>query len=218
MGGYNSGRRDGKRTTDDMHILDIRKIQRAGLLKPGCSFSWQWTRGGNKIAAIDMRTESDRVQLIYRSRVNGDEWQDMNYPVFLDWTGCHYGGQRAWWRCPAVGCGRRVAVLYGGKVYACRHCHKLTYSTQRKLADDRATSKADKIRKRLGWDAGILNLPGGKPKGMHWRTFARLQAAHDAHVDQAMAGMTAKLGIAMARLEGVKYNADQFEARVARGV
>ena len=34
MGGYNSGRRDGKRT-DDMHVFDIRKIQRAGLLKPG---------------------------------------------------------------------------------------------------------------------------------------------------------------------------------------
>jgi len=97
--------------------------------------------------------------------------------------------------------------------YACRHCHKLAYSTQRKLADDWATSKADRIRKRLGWDAGILNLPGGKPKGMHWRTFARLQAAHNAHVEQAMAGMTAKLGIAMARLEGIKYNAAQFGQR-----
>ena len=32
MGGYSSGRRGGKSTTDDMHVLDIRKIQRAGLL------------------------------------------------------------------------------------------------------------------------------------------------------------------------------------------
>ena len=29
MGGYNSGRHGGKRTTDDMHPLDIRKINRA---------------------------------------------------------------------------------------------------------------------------------------------------------------------------------------------
>ena len=200
MGGYNSGRHGGKRTTDDMHILDIRKIQRAGLLKPGRSFSWQWTRGGNKIAAIDMRADTDRVTLIYRSRSNGDEWQDMNYPVRLAWTPCNYGGQRAWLLCPAVGCGRRVAVLYGGRVYACRHCHKLAYSTQRQQADDRATSKADRIRKRLGWDAGILNLPGGKPKGMHWRTFERLQAAHDAHTNQALAGMAAKLGMLRGRL------------------
>ena len=205
MGGHSSGRHGGKRTNNDMHVLDIREIASAGLLKPGCSFSRQWTRGGEKIASIGLRTETDRVVLNYRSRSNGDEWQDMNYPVYLAWSGCNYGGQRAWWLCPAVGCGRRVAVLYGGKVYACRHCHKLAYSTQRQQADDRATGKADKIRNRLGWDAGILNLPGGKPKGMHWRTFARLQAAHNAHAEQAMAGMTAKLGIAMARLKAFQW-------------
>lgn len=31
MGGYSSGRHGGKRTTNDMHVLDIRKIARAGL-------------------------------------------------------------------------------------------------------------------------------------------------------------------------------------------
>ena len=94
-------------------------------------------------------------------------------------------------------------MLYGGKVYACRHCHKLAYQTQREQAHDRAGSQADRIRKRLGWDAGILNMPGGKPKGMHWRTFERLQAAHDAHTNQALAGMEAKLGLAKGRLEGI---------------
>ena len=102
-----------------------------------------------------------------------------------------------------MGCGRRVAVLYGGKVYACRHCHKLAYQTQREQPHDRAGSRADRIRKRLGWGAGILNMPGGKPKGKHWRTFERLQAAHDAHTNQALAGMAAKLGLAMGRLEGI---------------
>ncbi len=204
MGGYSSGRHGGKRTTNDMLALDIRKIQRAGRLTPGQSFGWQWTRGGDQIASINMRTATDRVTLVYRSRSNGDDWQDMNYPVRLTWTACNYGGYRAWWLCPAVGCGRRVAVLYGGKVYACRHCHKLAYQTQREQAHDRASSRANTIRKRLGWDAGILNLPGGKPKGMHWRTFERLQAAHDAHTNQALAGMTAKLGLAMGRLEAIQ--------------
>jgi hypothetical protein len=45
---------------------------------------------------------------------------------------------------------------------------------------------------------------------MHWRTFDSLQAAHDAHVNQALAGMAAKLGMAMARLEGVKLRAARF--------
>ena len=57
MGGFGSGRQGGKRTTGDMLPLDIRKIQRAGLLMPGRSFGWQWTRGGEKIAAIKLRTD-----------------------------------------------------------------------------------------------------------------------------------------------------------------
>lgn len=118
----------------------------------------------------------------------------------MTWTPCNYGGQRAWWICPAVGCGRRVALLYGGKVYACRHCHRLAYSTQRERSHDRACSMADKLRDRLGWQAGILNDHGGKPKGMHWQTFQRLQARHDDLVNQSLAGMAAKLGILRGRL------------------
>ena len=59
-----------------------------------------------------------------------------------------------------------MAVQYGGKVYACRHFHKLAYQTQREQAHDRAGSRSDTIRKRLGWDAGILNGNGNKPKGI----------------------------------------------------
>ena len=198
MGGFGSGRHGGKSTTSDMHVLDIRKIARAGRLTPGQSFGWQWTCNGEKIAAINMKTETDRVMLDYRTRDRGGEWQAMNYPVRLSWTPCTYGGQRAWWLCPAAGCGRRVAVLYGGKVYACRHCHQLAYRTQREQPHDRAGSKADKLRDRLQWDAGILNSNGGKPKGMHWATFERLEAQHDVLVNQKFAGIMAKFGRARA--------------------
>ena len=100
-------------------------------------------------------------------------------------------------------CGRRVAVLYGGAVFACRHCHKLAYNGQWETPDDRATRRANKLRDRLGWEAGILNGAGDKPKGMHWQTFWRMQASHDAHVMQALAGMSAKLGLTMARLDRI---------------
>lgn len=192
MGGFGSGRQGGKSVTGDMFALDIRKIQRAGHLQAGQYFNWQWTRGGEPVANINIQTGTDKVTLIYKSRSNGGEWQDMNYPVYLSWTPCTYGGQRAWWLCPAVGCRRRVAVLYGGSVYACRHCHKLAYRTQREDAGHRAGSKADKLRDRLGWEAGILNGNGGKPKGMHWQTFEQLQARHDAHVNISMAGVMAR--------------------------
>ncbi len=54
MGGSNSGRRDGKRTTGDMWALDIRGIERAGRLKPGQSFNWQWSRRGAVVASINI--------------------------------------------------------------------------------------------------------------------------------------------------------------------
>jgi hypothetical protein len=189
MGGFGSGRHGGKGTTGDMWALDIRRIARAGRLKPGQSFNWQWSRNGEPVANINLRTDTDRVTLDYRARDRGGEWQTMNYPVRVSWTPCTYGGQRAWWLCPAAGCGRRVAVLYGGKVYACRHCHQLAYQTQRQSAGDRAGSKANKLRDRLQWEPGFLNGKGGKPKGMHWRTFGRLQLAHDTKAVECMAGM-----------------------------
>ena len=39
---------------------------------------------------------------------------------------------------------------------------------------------------------------------MHWCTFDSLQATHDQHVNQALAGMSAKLGLAMDRLGRIK--------------
>lgn len=202
MGGIGSGRRyqGGKDTTSDMRPLDIRRLQRDDLLTPGRAFGWHWTVNGKEVASIQMRTEAERVILNYRSRSNSGEWQPMEYPVYLEWTACNLGGRRAWFLCPAQGCGRRVAILYGGAIFACRHCHKLAYECQRETDDDRAARRADRIREKLGWEAGILNPAGGKPKGMHWRTFERLKAEHDAYVQGSLRGMAQRLGLVNRRL------------------
>ena len=204
MGGFGSGRRFGKDCTNDMLALDVRSINRAGRLTPGSWLTWQWTCNGEVTSSIQLRVGTDNVVLDYRNRShhrNGGEWEPMRYTVALDWTPCGFGGKRVWWRCPAVGCGRRVAVLHGGRVFACRECNRLAYRSQREADDDRATRRADKLRKRLGWEPGILNGNGLKPKGMHWRTFERLQSQHDAHVNAALAGMAAKFGLMEERLE-----------------
>lgn len=204
MGGFGSGRgQHGKDTTSDMRPLDIRRLQRDGLLIPGRAFGWHWTRNGEEVASIQMRTEVDRVILNYRSRSNGGEWQPMEYPVTLEWTPCNLGGRRAWFLCPARGCGRRVAILFGGSIFACRHCHKLAYQCQRETDDDRAMRRADNIRRRLGWGAGIANPEGDKPKGMHWRTFERLKTEHDAFANASWAGMAERLGLMNRRLAGL---------------
>ncbi len=195
MGGYGSGRLAYSNTTSDFRSLDIRRWQREGFLEPGRGFSWRWMRNGETVANIDVRAEAGRVILSYRVRQDGGEWESLEYPVYLDWMGCNYGGKRAWFRCPAQRCGRRVAILYlGGGIFACRHCYRLSYQSQRETDSDRLARRADKIRERLGWEPGILNGKGWKPKGMHWKTFERLTREHDRFTDKAMREMSRELG------------------------
>lgn len=192
-----------KSCTEDYRALDVRKINRAGRLSPGQWFSWSWTRNGETVATINISTNTDSVRLSYRHRQYGGEWRDMDYPVWLAYTPCNLGGHRVWWQCPAAGCHRRVAVLYGGSgIFACRHCYRLAYRSQ--LEADAYYRPADKLRARLGWVAGILNPEGGKPKGMHWRTYERLTNEYHHHVNRALAGMSEMLGLTMERLERIK--------------
>lgn len=211
MGGFGSGRgQGGKSTTSDMRTLDIRRLQRDGLLTPGRWFMWKWSRKGEEVASIQIRTEVDRVVLNYRYRNHDGEWQPIEYPVFLDQTGCKLGGRRIWFRCPGQDCGKRVAILFGGAIFACRRCHQLVYASQRETNDERAARRADSIRRRLEWEVGILNPARGKPKGMHWRTFWRLKAEHDAFANASWAGMAERLGLMNRRLMGLSLELDDL--------
>ncbi|GAA4416990.1 hypothetical protein GCM10023089_39520 [Quisquiliibacterium transsilvanicum] len=195
MGGFGSGRRSGKDCTDSMRALDVRKLQRQRLLTPSNSLTWSWSINDETIGTINLLVGADRVTLRYRQRERGGEWRPMDYAVRLAWTACHFGGRRAWWLCPAAGCGRRAAVLFGGAVFACRQCHRLSYRCQREAEEDRAARRAEKLRARLGWEPGILNGNGGKPKGMHWRTFEGLKATHNANAHHSLALAAARLGL-----------------------
>ena len=212
MGGMGSGRRDqgGKSTTSDYRALDVRRLQRDGLLSAGRSSILNWTRNGKNESSIQVRMEVDRMILDYKHRSGGGEWKSENYPVRIEWTPCNYGGTRAWFRCPAVGCGRRVAILYGGTIFACRHCYRLAYSSQRENLDDRATRRADKIRDRLGWTPGILNGHGIKPKGMHSRTYQRLAIQHDAHVGISLNMIQQRMRMIETKLGGIGEDLNLF--------
>ena len=189
MGGPGSGRFSGRGTTDGSQPLDIRRIYRAGLLAPGRLFSWQWSIGGKPYSNIRARVEGDRVVLIYRSRRRGDtDWQDVEQPVRVDHTPCNYGGTRPWWRCPS--CNRRVAVIYSpGERYACRHCYRLGYETQRSNFYDRGLLKAQRIRIKLGGTANMTIPFPWKPKGMHWRTYERMRARAGVGEQRSLLGL-----------------------------
>jgi hypothetical protein len=135
------------------------------------------------------------VIVIYRHRSGDTDWKDQQYSVRVVCTPCNLGGTRPWFICPAVGCGRRVAILYGDGTFACRQCYQLAYASAREDAGDRAARRADRLRARLGWEPGILNGEGDKPKWMRWRTFDRLTAEHDQFVGRSMRAAALKFGL-----------------------
>jgi hypothetical protein len=87
---------------------------------------------------------------------------------------------------------------------ASRYCHALAYRSQRETDDDRATRRADTIRRRLGWGPGILNGLGVKPAGMHWRTYERQLTQHDDFVGVSLADIARKVGLLRSQLEDIE--------------
>ncbi len=179
MGRY---RGSGRATTSAYMRLDVRYLQRKGFLRPGSSSIQRWSYRGEPFGSIEMRAWDGYVNLSYRTRRHeGEEWTSKEYPVTVEWTRCNYGGERAWFRCPALRCERRVAILYGGSIFACRHCHNLAYDSQNETRHDRMLTKTQSIRVKLGGEPGLIHDFPPKPKGMHWRTYYHLrQKADDA--------------------------------------
>lgn len=194
MGGVGSGRRlqFGAETTEDYHALDVRWLNRVGILSTRVRRQITWSKGDTTTGTIHVQSTQGQVILDYCYRDRNGEDHPKRYAVPLTMTDCHLGGSRYWFRCPAEGCGRRAAILYGGGVFACRHCHGLTYASRREKPWDRALRRAHRIRDKLEWPGGIAHGRfSTKPKGMHQRTFERLCNEHDALADQAIGGFTA---------------------------
>lgn len=194
MGGRGSGawcRWDKRATVEDFRRLDVRKLQRTGVLAQPGTVSWAWwdARTGEMTADIRLDVGRDQLTLRYRFRRSGEDWRDVTEPVPLDRTPCHFGGERPWFLCP--GCGKRRAILYGGSLFRCRACYGVGYASQSETKYDRLLRRGHRIRLRLGGELGALNLFPLKPKGMHWRTYWRLRhegvMAEEAGLSMAMA-------------------------------
>ncbi len=186
MGGWGSGswyRCDSKLTTESQLMIDIRWMKREGFLVPGASGCLSWTSRGKESGSVGFRCESDRLILKYKNKHQDGEWENIEDRIIFTWTPCNFGGKRQWFRCPS--CQRRVAVVYGGKYYRCRHCHNLTYSSQQESQPDRLMRKARKIRKRLGASPNMIEPIVFKPKHMHWKTFECLREDAERSSDQS---------------------------------
>lgn len=190
-----------KSAVEDYRALDVRRLARSNVLQPGHYCLWTWWRDGEKVASINVKAEAHAIRLTYSA--NGTP---QAYSVRLERTPCHYGGNRVWFICPAVGCHRRVAKLYGGTIFACRHCHQLNYASQQCSQRDRGINNSWRLRRKLGCDWGWLDMPAEyvpRPKGRHQtahaRDIARL-ARYDAQAEASFAAVTSRAGAMLARL------------------
>jgi len=191
VGGFNSGRRGGRPTIDGGPTLDLYHLIRRGLFNPGHystgSIFWTRVRTGERLATIGyeayMGGGAGHVRLRYTTTTYDGEKRASDYSIALVTTPQPFGGRRWWFRCPKSG--DLVGKLHlpdGADTFASRRAHRLGYCSQRETPSDRATSRAFKLRKRLGGKGAI----GGhvpKPKWMRWSTYAReiarIKAAED---------------------------------------
>jgi hypothetical protein len=158
-------------TTAGHRSIDVRSLGRQGYLRPGTSFTFRWSQRGVQVASTGGYAGANSVVLSDRQRLRGsDQWQQNDYPVRLVRTPCHYGGESAWFLCPAQDCGRRVAILYAGSIFACRHCHHLAYQSQREQRYQRALSRTQAIRIRMGGSGSYprLRLEAEGAAGRSW--------------------------------------------------
>ena len=173
-------------TIEDCISIDVLQWHREGNLCRSNRFISEWWKRGAKTASVQVQSNKDQVTLKYRSRSYEGYWSDVIQRVRLAWTACRFGGQRPWFVCPD--CERHVGKLYGaGKLFSCRHCYRLTYSTQRMSGHDRDRHRAQRICIRLGGTMNMYDPFPHKPKHMHWRTYARLRAKHDLAAGRSMA-------------------------------
>ncbi len=162
MGGMGSSRWGGytKRTTvEECRWLDVRRLRREGIIARGrtCRTGWYWRDdSGNTRASVDLAASGEAVELAY-TLTTGEAPETIRYTVPVVWTEAPRG---AWFLCPEVKCGRRVAKLYlppGGRYFLCRHCHGLSYASRQQW-DKRIAF----FRRHPDLAAAIMRNPGAR--------------------------------------------------------
>src|SRR5699024_1910944 len=152
-----------KQTVEGTKYISISDIKNLGA---GNTYTLSWN---DESINIDRHPDNAVIRYIFND-------ERISSYVGIDTTKVGYG-IRSWLNCPA--CERRTAKIYLVKgLFACRHCHDLTYMTCQASGNrmDYLGIKIRRLQKRLGIDVtkgyvDIQEKPLFKPKNMHQRTW-----------------------------------------------
>ena len=191
MGGFGSGRQNGRPTVEAGFSLDINRLLRDRHIIPGRwvhgTLRWTVVGTGREVSSLSYEAnivDPDAAWMRLRYAIgDGEAQRSFNYKVGLITTRPPRGGLRWWFRCPASG--RRCTKLHrppGGDTFAARQAWSLGYASQRVVLLERrrqvAHDRASRVRQRLGGEGSSFpyyaDIPP-RPKGMWRRTYKRLR-------------------------------------------
>ncbi len=158
-----AGRPGWRRKAESCLRLDVRELARRDMLRGG-HFGWHWTNTstGERVGSISVWVRQHDMELTYSAND-----QPVAQTISLERTPCPFGGSRPWLRCGQ--CHRRVAVVfYGGRLFACRLCSRVAYSSQSEDAIGRGWRRQGKLENLLG--ENWTRLPG-----MRQATYKRIR-------------------------------------------
>lgn len=144
----------GRMTTEQCAAISVKLLNQYHCFDGGIrSGTMNWTRNG-ETGSINFMVSTDEghehICLEYtHTNFSSGEITFLDYQVQLASTPCHFGGRRWWFVC--MDCDRRVGLLYlaNGEYFLCRHCHDLTYISQKE------SHSFDRMFLRMGVDRKI---------------------------------------------------------------
>lgn len=183
MGGYGSGqwpRRERKRAVEECLVLDAAALEvkeHIAVLQDG-----RYTGSGQSGPGIVGFTV-ERGETGWIVRLDGTSDGHVHTPVLnatfsLQSTRPHYGGQRWWFTCPQ--CGGRCRKVYcppGQTAFGCRACLGLSYRLRQAQKSTGRALRISRLKATLGaygYDTAPAAPTPQRPKGMRWKTYARL--------------------------------------------
>jgi hypothetical protein len=177
--------------------VDICLMIRKGWAAPSGwkSGALSWSCRGERVAAVSYSCDmtdphNSWLKLSFRASngASGGRTKQAQC-IELSYTVPKYGGKKWWMHCPVDG--SRIGKLYlppRGDIFASRKAWRVRYRSQSATSDDRPFEALFRLQSRLGCIEGY-EMPIRRPKGMHHRTFARLEQLYWQLDEQCGRGM-----------------------------